>query len=90
MSVYLRQIICMDTSIDDAYLNGVTFDCARCNTKVDVEKIWISDDGLLCKECCAKLYPQRFVNSNHKHEWKTYDSGWDKYDYCECGEKRRT
>lgn len=93
MSVYLRQIICTSS--------GVTWECSNCTTTIDIENAWLADEGALCTPCCHKLYPQKFrcdcgtcfqcvmQHDQHTHEWKMYDSGWDKYEYCDCGVKKR-
>lgn len=28
------------------------------------------------------------LDEPHAHEWKVYDSGWSRDEYCECGAKR--
>lgn len=65
------------------------FPCHNCGSATDSEKVFIADEGFLCPSCCDNLYSNALKKTSHRHDWKTYDSGWNKYYYCECGEDKK-
>lgn len=76
--------------------------CDQCMKLLDPDQAWITDNGVMCKDCCSKHYPLRFQSTMdsyelnkgsslpaHCHDWQKYVGLRDVYEYCDCGEKIR-
>ncbi len=55
--------------------------------KLDADVLIVSR---VCRVCYLFEISERSFEdmAGHQHIWKAYDSGWTKYDYCDCGAKK--